>query len=336
MKDKQLKHSVADAGDHARDAAADAVAATQGLIGRVSSFISPKVAEARERVEPLVADAIDRAAPHVAEVGEKVAPYYEKTREAVVSGYDKNVKPHVQEFIDKASENEHLARAAHQGSDAVDKLTSRIDLPTPAMAAPKKKRHRLLKGLGVLAVVGGVVVAVRQLLLPKDDGWTPQEPSTAYTDDDASYAYEPSARSELKEDSADTEPGGASKLTEPDTATEHLEPANVTVSTEESDLPGGVPDQDSTAGANSEKGSADTREETVDAEPTLLDEANDSHEPTTGYRGDNPPEGYTIKGNDRSMKFHVPGGAGYARTNADVWFTTVEEAEAAGFTKASR
>ena len=56
----------------------------------------------------------------------------------------------------------------------------------------------------------------------------------------------------------------------------------------------------------------------------------------TSYVGDNPPEGYVIKGNDRSMKYHVPGSGGYDRTIADVWFATEEAAQAAGFTKAQR
>ena len=54
------------------------------------------------------------------------------------------------------------------------------------------------------------------------------------------------------------------------------------------------------------------------------------------YVGDNPPEGYIIKGNERSMKYHVPGTGGYERTIAEVWFTSEEAAKAAGFTKAQR
>ena len=54
------------------------------------------------------------------------------------------------------------------------------------------------------------------------------------------------------------------------------------------------------------------------------------------YVGDEPPEGYLIKGNERSMKFHVQGSGGYDRTIADVWFNSEEAAEAAGFTKAQR
>ena len=54
------------------------------------------------------------------------------------------------------------------------------------------------------------------------------------------------------------------------------------------------------------------------------------------YAGANPPEGFTIKGNERSMKFHTPDASGYARTNADVWFSSEEAAEAAGFVRSQR
>lgn len=54
------------------------------------------------------------------------------------------------------------------------------------------------------------------------------------------------------------------------------------------------------------------------------------------YVGDEPPAGYTIKGNERSMKYHTEDAAGYDRTNADVWFKSEKDAEAAGFTRALR
>ena len=43
------------------------------------------------------------------------------------------------------------------------------------------------------------------------------------------------------------------------------------------------------------------------------------------------PEGFTIKGNADSMKFHTPESPSYDRTVAEVWFSSVEAAEAAGF-----
>ncbi len=49
------------------------------------------------------------------------------------------------------------------------------------------------------------------------------------------------------------------------------------------------------------------------------------------YRGDKPPAGFDIKGNEDSMKFHTPESPWYSRTIAEVWFNSAEAAEAAGF-----
>ena len=54
------------------------------------------------------------------------------------------------------------------------------------------------------------------------------------------------------------------------------------------------------------------------------------------YVGNEPPEGYVIKGNARSMKYHVPEAAGYVRTTAEVWFDSEEAAQRAGFIRAQR
>lgn len=46
------------------------------------------------------------------------------------------------------------------------------------------------------------------------------------------------------------------------------------------------------------------------------------------------PEGFPIKGNEDSMKYHTPDGQWFEQTTAEVWFDTEESAIAAGFTKA--
>jgi small subunit ribosomal protein S16 len=46
------------------------------------------------------------------------------------------------------------------------------------------------------------------------------------------------------------------------------------------------------------------------------------------------PEGFDVKGNKDSMKYHEPDGQWYAATVAEVWFRTAEAAQAAGFVKA--
>jgi small subunit ribosomal protein S2 len=48
------------------------------------------------------------------------------------------------------------------------------------------------------------------------------------------------------------------------------------------------------------------------------------------------PEGFDIKGNADSMKFHAPTSPWYSRTKAEVWFRTAEAAEAAGFVNAEQ
>ncbi len=46
------------------------------------------------------------------------------------------------------------------------------------------------------------------------------------------------------------------------------------------------------------------------------------------------PEGYSIKGNTSSMKYHPPESRWYEQTIAEVWFATTDDAERAGFTRA--
>ena len=46
------------------------------------------------------------------------------------------------------------------------------------------------------------------------------------------------------------------------------------------------------------------------------------------------PEGFPIKGNRDSMKFHEPDGQWFTQTVAELWFDTADSAEAAGFTRA--
>jgi len=48
------------------------------------------------------------------------------------------------------------------------------------------------------------------------------------------------------------------------------------------------------------------------------------------------PEGFPIKGNAQSKKYHQEGGRWYDQTVAEVWFDTPESAEAAGFAEAGK
>ncbi|MGL5407040.1 MAG: 50S ribosomal protein L17 [Propionibacteriaceae bacterium] len=81
---------------------------------------------------------------------------------------------------------------------------------------------------------------------------------------------------------------------------------------------------------------ADKAEE-AKAEPkiaTLVDASADEAktEYANSFRGAEAPEGFDIKGNEDSMKYHTPESPYYNATIAEIWFKTVEDAEAAGFT----
>jgi large subunit ribosomal protein L17 len=79
----------------------------------------------------------------------------------------------------------------------------------------------------------------------------------------------------------------------------------------------------------------------VDEAPVEVDEVEESASTDEAPYGegshaplddaDEAPEGFEIKGNADSMLYHVPGSSFYARTVVEVWFTTAEAAEAAGF-----
>jgi len=93
-------------------------------------------------------------------------------------------------------------------------------------------------------------------------------------------------------------------------------------------------------------------EASVEAEPVeapadetageTSDEAAETGEGTEAYPGshapledaDQAPEGFPIKGNQDSMKYHEPDGQWFEQTVAEVWFDSAASAEAAGFTKA--
>jgi large subunit ribosomal protein L4 len=57
-------------------------------------------------------------------------------------------------------------------------------------------------------------------------------------------------------------------------------------------------------------------------------------EPPGVFVGTEPPNGYDIKGNEDSMKYHTAESPYYNQTVSETWFNSVEAAEAAGFTSA--
>ena len=56
--------------------------------------------------------------------------------------------------------------------------------------------------------------------------------------------------------------------------------------------------------------------------------------PGTPLEDGSAPEGYQVKGNANSGLYHEPDGQWYEQTDAEFWFKSAEDAEAAGFKKA--
>lgn len=263
-----------------------------------------------------------------------------------------------QEGVHKAAEGtrrvtKKTSRKARAKADKAAKKAAKIASAAAAAQARKnaqarKKKHRgrnrLLTAFGIVAVVGALVVAARQLLMPRDDGWTPREPSNDF-DDDVTTESSTDRVEDLTAPATDQASAGGSVHTTP-ASTAHGEDEDAVVTSEDSHIASGD------AGTPAGSAAPATEPDVESSAAETLDEAENvwtgeggqarasADEPADfgpdSYVGENPPEGFTIKGNLRSMKYHTPDGAGFGRTKADVWFASEEAAEAAGFTKASR
>jgi large subunit ribosomal protein L17 len=72
------------------------------------------------------------------------------------------------------------------------------------------------------------------------------------------------------------------------------------------------------------------------AEATADEGADFGPDSTAPLADGSAPEGFEVKGNKDSNKYHVPGTQWYDATVAEVYFRTAEAAEAAGFTEAGK
>ncbi|MGI9605570.1 MAG: 50S ribosomal protein L17, partial [Acidimicrobiales bacterium] len=106
---------------------------------------------------------------------------------------------------------------------------------------------------------------------------------------------------------------------------------------EEAPVEEDVIDEEITDETVDESAGVETEDRADSAEPTGPEEARDfgeqSHE---ALEDGSMPDGFEIKGNADSMKFHQPGGRWYDNTVAEVWFASAEAAEAAGFAEAGK
>lgn len=310
-------------------------------------------ADTFEKVHPAIDDALDRVSPAVDATVKKVKPAVDDVLQRIPPTVD-----HAREVV----QEDYLPKLADLLRDlAAQPLAKELKVAVASAALAKqldqasgKKKRSGWRTFGKIllagAVLGGVVVAIRKLLAEPSTGWETHTPRTAYVADpvaDVADAAEDVAEdfkdkvTDLKESAADV--------------AEDVKDAAADIAEDVKDKAADVVDDVKDKVADAKNAAADVAkdlsekaeqasEDIEDQLDKLADEAEGGDaSPLAGspygeesYVGDEPPEGYNIKGNDRSMKYHVPGSAAYERTIAEVWFSTEEAAQAAGFVRAQR
>jgi hypothetical protein len=367
-----MTHVAADRLDPLAHSAADRVAPfATGAVDRVSpytqqalGFVSPYAQQAAARIAPIATSAKQRGARVAQEAVERIGPVLDDALErlspAVEAARDKmstEVLPKLSETLSAAAGAPVLVEAKKRGKAAVAAANGELELPEQK----NKKKGRWLIGLGIVAVIAGAaVVLVRRFLGSRDADWQAARPTTSYappkptgTASAAGAAAAPVVNG-IDDSGEDPQGGmsahllnleadGAAVPDQPAEGGDYEAPADITAS------PTGVGEE-----LPAETTIEEFRAETAAAgdalaEPVAVGDAAAGDEAAASpratepkyagegvYIGSEPPEGFSIKGNERSMKYHVPESAGYGRTVAEVWFNSEEAAQQAGFVRAQR
>ncbi|QIK72923.1 hypothetical protein G7070_12425 [Propioniciclava coleopterorum] len=328
-KRKNLESVVGDTTHAAQDLGKDALAQASAYLQQAQDYLTPLAKDAKKKGAKFAADAVDAVQPKLDEALSKVSP-------AIDEAYAR-LAPAVDSARDKVQHN-FIPAVSDMLHNAADDL-AKVELPS--VPAPKKKKSgwktfgQVLLATGLLA---GVIVAIRKFLAPSDSGWQAHEPSSPYV---------PTSTQNLVDDL--TKKGEEVK----DAAAEWIDDAGDkvdAVKAKAADIAEDAADKLDDAKADAKDAVEDAKDALKKGADSAKAKASDAKDAAEGdaapfagspygegsYVGTEPPEGFSIKGNERSMKFHVPGNGGYERTIADVWFASEDAATAAGFTKAQR
>lgn len=311
---KKFERAVGDTTHAATDLGKEALAQASAYLQQAQEYLAPRAQDAyhqaSDRLGPLAQDVKKRGAKFAADAMDAVQPKLDEVLDRVSPTVDDAYARFAPKLDDARSKVQYgflpaLSELLHNAADDVAKVE------IPEVPAPKKKNSawatvgQVLLAGGLLAVIA---FAIKKFLAPEDSGWQAHEPSQPYV---------PTKPQTIVDDLATA---AADEETEVDAAEQWLEDGGQPLPTDEP-VAGDAADVDAEAPASTE----------ADADPFVASPHGDG-----SYVGSEPPEGFVIKGNERSMKFHVQGNAGYERTIPDVWFNSEEAAEAAGFTKAQR
>lgn len=355
-----LAQSAADrVGPLAQSAAERVTPLAQSAFERVNPYVEqavervgPYAAEAKKRGAKAAHDAVEKFGPRLDEALERVSPAVEAARLRM----NEDLLPKLTEALNAAAGSPVVIEAGKRGRAVVEAAKGELE---PIKEQKAKKKGRWIKRIAIVAVVAGVAaVVVKKLLGSSDQGWQAARPSAPYAPTpptpSSPWSEPAGSASNGHRPATDTAPvnGHGPVGVADDSPTEEIaavtdEPADVpatdSISTDdiadstvpepvEPGDPGYAEPSAETAAADAEAEVADSETEAEPADAALRAKYNGDGV----YVGAEPPAGFTIKGNERSMKYHLPEAAGYNRTIAEVWFNSEEAAQAAGFVRAQR
>ena len=336
--------------------------------------IAPLAGHAAERVTPYAKEAADRVSPYT-QTAAAYATSARKRGIQVTEDAMKKIAPVLDDALNKAAPAVGAARgkvaadlltrfSSALGAATAGPMLEEAGNQTEAELVVPKKRGRWVKRLLIVGTAGAVVVVVvRKLLGSADADWQAARPTTPYAPSvkpespttDAGTAEmaaaagdDPQAGSSAHEESLEANDqavpdqpaeGGADAepvAVEEDFAATEPPPEPRLDDQPSSEEPAAGPAVEETVVDEVviEEPVAELPEGEPTTEPVIDDAARYSGEGV--YVGSEPPEGYVIKGNQRSKKYHMPDTGGYGRTIAEVWFNSEEAAQQAGFVRAQR
>jgi hypothetical protein len=334
--------------------------------------VAPLAATAAERLTPLTSTAKARGTSMTEGAVKRIAPVLDDAVGRVTPAVEAARGKVTDDLLPKLA----MALSAAAASPLVEQASSRAQATLAAakgeLTFPKeeeKPRRRWLTRILVLGGLGAVVVlVVRRFLGSRDADWQAARPSTSYVPPSPASTdtrLDAAAAAGVAAEATDTPLSSESIPVEPD---ETVEIADATILPEEpvetgvEDQPDAPVEEDFAATEPAPVGmlnvtdSGDIEEVVVDevvlrepvadlpeGEPVSQSLAADEPEERSArfggegvYVGHEPPEGFVIKGNERSKKYHMPDSAGYGRTSGEVWFNSEEAAQQAGFIRAQR
>jgi hypothetical protein len=300
-----------------------AVEAGQQAAGKVG----PLAATAKQRGAEAAQSAVGAIGPKIDDALGRVAPAVEAARGKVNDDY----LPRINDVLSSAAETPALVEATKRSRAAMAAARGELSLPEPKVeiVPQRSKSTSWLPKVALVAGVAGLVAfLVKKLLGDKDADWQAARPTTPYAPSRPASAQPKATVDSTTDNTASTSASGtpAPNATEAAASADAQWGESAHVLADEGDV--AAVDNSATSGVTTETGQLDW-DAALKQGPTTS-----TYEGEGVYVGAEPPQGFVVKGNERSMKYHTPESSGYSSTTAEVWFNSEEAAQQAGFSRA--